>query len=197
MSAEALRLEVGAAAESEPMRSRRAILAAAAGAAGAALATLARPLQVDAGEGDPIRIGRANKGAGTNTTLTTKTGSGGALKIVQNGGGIAVLGQGSSGVGIRGTSLDNTGVSGQSENWVGVGGISENLFGVWAQSTNSYAGFFVNEVFLGGFVDLAEVSTPAAPAAGTARLFVRDDGGKTTLSVILPDGTMVDLAAEA
>ena len=115
MSADPSVLPLGSAEPDPTVRSRRAILAAAAGAAGAVLATIARPLQVDAGAGDPVKIGRANKGAGTNTTLTTNSDSGAAFKAVQNG-------------------------------------------------------------------------------DGTAR--VRDVGGKTTLSVIFADDTLVDLAAE-
>lgn len=186
MSADQTSLDLGGTVPDPALRSRRAILTAAAGAVGAVLATLARPLQVDAGAGDPVRIGRANKGAGTNTTLTTRTDAGAALRIVQNG----------AGAGVRGTSIDGTGVSGQSENWVGLGGISENGFAIWGQSTNNYAGFFVNHVFMGGWIDIEAISPPGASGENQARLYVWDDMGKTTLSVSFPDGSSVDLAAE-
>jgi hypothetical protein len=180
-------LDLGRAVPDPAVRSRRAVLAAATGAAGAVLATLARPLQVDAGAGDPVRIGRANKGAGTNTTLTTSTDSGAAFRAVQNG----------AGAGVRGISIDGTGVAGASENWVGVGGTSENGFAIWGESTNNYAGFFVNQVYLGGWIDVEEITPPGAAGENQARLYVWDDNGKTTLSVAFPDGSSVDLAAEA
>ena len=207
MSADPTILDLGTAIPDPSVRSRRAILAAAAGAAGAVLATLVRPLQADAGAGDPVRIGRANKGAGTNTTLTTNTDAGAAFKAVQNGDGVALRGDANgdgvgvfgvsvAGVGVRGISTEETGVSGFSENWVGVGGTSENLFGVWGQSTNNYAGFFVNQVYVGSFVDMEVIEEPSSAGESQARLFVWDNAGKVTLSVAFPDGSKVDLAAE-
>lgn len=204
MSADHSSLDLGSAVPDPSVRSRRAILAAAAGAAGALLATLARPLQVDAGAGDPVRIGRTNRGGGTNTLLTTNTDAGTAFRVVQKGDGGALRGDAGSGPGVlgvggpgvRGISTNETGVSGASENWVGVGGTSENGFAIWGQSTNNYAGFFVNHVYMGGWIDIEEISPPGAAGENQARLYVRDDNGKTTLSVAFPDGSTVDLAAE-
>lgn len=44
------------------------------------------------------------------------------------------------------------------------------------------------------YFDLIEMTTPATPPANTVRLFCRDVAGVTTLSALMPDSSIVDLA---
>ena len=65
----------------------------------------------------------------------------------------------------------------------GVRGESTIGVGVRGKATTGYAGFFDGRVFTTRYYELAEITTPNAPAANQARLFVRDSGGKTQLCV--------------
>ena len=40
------------------------------------------------------------------------------------------------------------------------------------------------------FIEITEMAAPAAPAANSARLFCRDNGGKTELCVMFSDGSI-------
>jgi hypothetical protein len=97
-----------------------------------------------------------------------------------------------------GSGTQGSGVSGHSTNWVGVGGTSTNGFAIWGESTNNYAGFFVNHVYMGSWIDIQEISEPAAAGPNQARLFTKDNGvGKTQLCVRFPSGATQVLATEA
>lgn len=62
--------------------------------------------------------------------------------------------------------------------------------------TGAYTGKTVG-VDASGFVEMAEVTAPAAPAANTARLFVQDNGsGKTQLAVRFPTGAVQTIVTE-
>lgn len=67
-------------------------------------------------------------------------------------------------------------------------------------SANTFTGlntFMVAQTFQ-GYLDLAEIALPAAPAASVARFFARDDGaGKTQLCVRLNTGAVIVLGTEA
>lgn len=62
-----------------------------------------------------------------------------------------------------------------------VGASTMGLFGRW---------------YMENYMDIVEMAAPAAPAANTARLFVRDVGGKTELSVLFPSGAIQQVAIE-
>jgi hypothetical protein len=62
-----------------------------------------------------------------------------------------------------------------------VGASTMGLFGRW---------------YMENYMDIVEMAAPAAPAANTARLFVRDVGGKTELSVLFPSGAIQQIAIE-
>lgn len=47
-----------------------------------------------------------------------------------------------------------------------------------------------------GFLDVTEISAPAAPGANIARLYVVDNGGKTELVVRFPTGAVQQIAIE-
>jgi hypothetical protein len=110
--------------------------------------------------------------------------------------GCGVRGTSPSGMGVNGSSGSYVGVAGYSDSNDGVQGVSTTGFGVHGLSTSSYAGYFDGPVYGKTHVDLAETATPTAPAANTARLFVRDSGGKTQLCVLFPTGAIQVLAIE-
>jgi len=99
---------------------------------------------------------------------------------------------------IRGESsgAEGTGVSGHSDQWVGVAGTSTDGFAIWGQSGTNYAGFFVNQVYMGSWIDIEEIGDPGAAGPNQARLFTRDNGGKTELCVRFPTGVLQVLASE-
>jgi hypothetical protein len=82
---------------------------------------------------------------------------------------------------------------------VGVRGESPAGFGIYGKTTGTgFAGYFNGKTFMSQFVEIAEMSTPAAPGGNRARLFVRDNGlGKTQLCVRFPTGTVKVLATES
>lgn len=47
------------------------------------------------------------------------------------------------------------------------------------------------------YIDIAEMTAPSNPSANTARLFCRDNGGKTELCVIFPSGSIMQIKIEA
>jgi hypothetical protein len=94
--------------------------------------------------------------------------------------------QGVSGTAVLPPSQAKTGVFGyanQDTTATGVRGESVIGVGVRGKATTGYAGFFDGRVFTTRYYELAEITTPNAPAANQARLFVRDSGGKTQLCV--------------
>jgi len=87
----------------------------------------------------------------------------------------------------------NTGVFGyaiQDTAATGVRGESTIGVGVRGKATTGYAGFFDGRVFTTRYYELAEITTPNAPAANQLRLFARDSGGKTQLCVRFNTGAV-------
>jgi hypothetical protein len=69
--------------------------------------------------------------------------------------------------------------------------------GLYGISSSGYAGYFAGKVFTNKFHEMQEMSTPAAPIANRARLFVRDNGlGKTQLCVRFPTGAVQVIKTE-
>jgi hypothetical protein len=91
------------------------------------------------------------------------------------------------------------GYAAQDANSVGVRGESADGFGLYGKATGTgFAGYFNGKTFMSQFVEIAEMTTPAAPGGNRARLFVRDDGlGKTQLCVRFPTGAVKVLATES
>jgi hypothetical protein len=99
------------------------------------------------------------------------------------------------GVGVRGTTIAGSGVFGYSSSLtipsapakVGVYGYANqdsSAKGIYGESAMGFAGYFAGRVYLSKYQEMAEISTPTAPGANKARLFVRDNGsGKTQLCV--------------
>lgn len=109
--------------------------------------------------------------------------------------------QGYSGPGGLPAAKPKTGVFGyaaQDTSSRGVWGESPAGIGVYGRTTTGFAGYFQGKVFTSSFHEMIEVSTPAAPGANRARLFVRDNGaGKTQLCVRFATGSVKLLAQEA
>jgi hypothetical protein len=81
---------------------------------------------------------------------------------------------------------------------VGVRGESPAGIGVYGKTTGTgFAGYFNGKTFMSQFVEIAEITAPAAPSGNRARLFVRDSGGKTQLCVRFPTGAVKVLATES
>ena len=79
----------------------------------------------------------------------------------------------------------------------GVRGESTIGVGVRGKATTGYAGFFDGRVFTTRYYELGEITTPNAPAANQARLFVKDNGaGKTQLCVRFHTGAVRVLTTE-
>jgi hypothetical protein len=125
------------------------------------------------------------------------TGTGAAIRAY-GGNNVGVRATSDTAVAVRGVSIADTGVSGHSNDWVGVGGTSVDGFAVWGESTNNYAGFFANHVYLGSWVDIAQVAVdPGPPVGDLGRLFIGDAGdGKSRLCVQFPSGAVQVLATE-
>jgi hypothetical protein len=128
-----------------------------------------------------------------------------------------VNGQAEDGIGTSGTSLNGTGVSGGSSHGYGVlgdsgdgdagvyghstsnngvYGFSEQGTGIHGRSDQGYAGVFGGPLFAQTYLEMPESVAPAAPDANSARLFVRDNGGKTQLCVLFPTGAVQVVATE-
>ena len=148
--------------------------------------------------------------------------------VIGEGTEFGVLGTTGNGIGVDGRAADDTsagiGVRGRSQGDTGIGvlGITDDgdvdavavkgigatgvlgsttsgraIHGI-ASTVNGFAGVFEGKVSISRFVDVAEIAGPAAPAADTARLFVRDNGaGKTQLCVRFNTGAVVVLATQA
>jgi hypothetical protein len=69
--------------------------------------------------------------------------------------------------------------------------------GVVGQSSKGYAGYFLGKVYTNKFHEMQEISTPNAPAANKARLFLKDNGsGKTQLCVRFHSGAVQVLSTQ-
>lgn len=68
--------------------------------------------------------------------------------------------------------------------------------GVFGESSKGWAGYFVGRVYLTKYQEMAEVSTPSAPGANKARLFLRESGGKGQLCVRFPTGAVQVIKSE-
>lgn len=122
-------------------------------------------------------------------------------------GGSGVFGYTTYGTGVYGRAgastpspKPSTGVFGYAANSTsarGVWGESTAGIGVYGRATTGFAGYFQGKVFTSSFHELIEITTPAAPGANRARLFVRDVGGKTQLCVRFATGSVKLLAQEA
>lgn len=145
-------------------RSRRALLAGALGGLGGFLASsLGRVSPVAGASGDPVRMGRTNMAAGTNTILQTNS-TGQAFKVLQKGSGSALRGESNAGNGgyllakqgskfgllakngatvngggaaIKAEGGANKGVDGSSTSDVAVQGVSSSWVGVLGSSTSN------------------------------------------------------------
>ena len=91
-----------------------------------------------------------------------------------NGNSTGVLGV--SGVGALPAAKAKTGVYGYANQ-------DSSAKGVYGESPTGWAGYFAGRVYTTKYHEMQEISAPAAPAANHARLFVRDNGGKTQLCV--------------
>ena len=101
---------------------------------------------------------------------------------------------------IVGSSVSKHGVQGKSENGAGVYAVSTNGDGLVARHRTGpgWAGRFHGDVLIQGNCTLKErPSTPAAPTADRAQLFLRDNGsGKSELCVQFATGPVQVLATE-
>ena len=107
--------------------------------------------------------------------------------------------QGFSGEGSLPAAKADTGVFGYANantTATGVRGESAIGVGVRGKATTGYAGFFDGRVFTTRYYELAEITTPNAPAANQARLFLRDSGGKTQLCVRFSSGAVQLIASQ-
>jgi hypothetical protein len=109
------------------------------------------------------------------------------------------------GVGVRGSTASSTAVYGfcgtgsipLPPNNVGVYGRSSAGHGVHGKTDSGFAGYFEGKVYTSKFVEMPEVTAPAAPGGNKARLFVRDDGsGHTQLCVRFNTGGVKVLATQ-
>jgi len=146
------------------------------------------------GSGAAIQaIGNANAGL----EATCDNGNRAAVHGIHEGsGGSAVVGESANGTGVYGSG-GSIGAWGYSAAGKGVYGSSETGTGVYGYSTSGYAGRFEGRVRIASYVDVPETFTPLNPPANTARLFVRDNGGKTQLCIVFPSGSEQIIKTEA
>jgi hypothetical protein len=111
-----------------------------------------------------------------------------------------ILGYSNNGPGDLPTARIKTGVYGyaaQDSTARGVWGESPAGHGIHGKSASGYAGYFAGKVYVSKFQEMPEISTPSAPAANKARLFVRDNGsGKTQFCVRFPTGAVQVIKTE-
>jgi hypothetical protein len=111
--------------------------------------------------------------------------------------GTGVSGGSSYGRGVWGDSVHGeAGVYGHSTSDNGVYGFSEQGTGIHGRSDQGYAGVFGGLLFAQTYLEMPESVAPAAPDPNIARLFVRDNGGKTQLCVLFPTGAVQVVATE-
>jgi hypothetical protein len=141
-----------------------------------------------------------------------------------SGSGIGVEGESSSSIGVRGYSGSATqpaivgwsgGGAGQATGVLGFSGTvgaptaraktgvygyanqDGKAKGIVGESSKGFAGYFLGKVYLSKFQEMKEISTPSAPTANKARLFLKDNGaGKTQLCVRFHSGAIQVLATQ-
>jgi len=98
------------------------------------------------------------------------------------------------------TSRAKTGIYGSADQdgaSKGVWGDSPAGHGLHGSSTSGFAGYFAGKVYTTKFVEMTEISSPAAPGANKARLFLRVNGlGKTQLCVRFQSGSVQVIKTE-
>jgi hypothetical protein len=134
---------------------------------------------------------RGESSSGTGIYGYTQSADNPALRTRNVGNGTGVIGVSGD---VEPLAPTHTGVYGyaqQDSSSIGVWGVSANGHGVHGESGSGWAGYFDGKVFTNRFHEMKEISTPAAPGANKARLFVRDNGsGKTQLCVRFHNGTV-------
>ena len=106
----------------------------------------------------------------------------------------AIHGESDTGIGVVGSSNFNDGVFGVSAGW-GVHGFSNAGSAVFGESPSGWAGDFDGNLRVTDYVQLSEMTAPAGTVNG-ARLFARDNGGKTELCVVFGTGAVQVIATE-
>jgi hypothetical protein len=108
------------------------------------------------------------------------------------------------GIGVAGFTTDlgafgGIGVYGRAVSGYGVTGMSETGSGVRGESSDGYAVDAIGQVRVTRNLDILEMAVPGglAPLSNVARLFVRDNGGKTELCVLFATGSLQVIKAEA
>jgi hypothetical protein len=151
-------------------------------------------------------VGSSTDGTAIYGTSTNDTGVYGATDSQTHAGLYGrATGNGCGAFGYSGSSLPTprakTGVhgyAGQDSGSHGVWGESPTGIGVVGSTTSGYAGYFIGKLFASSFMEMSETTTPPAPVANRARLFVRDNGsGKSQLCVRFHTGAVAVLATEA
>ena len=107
---------------------------------------------------------------------------------------------GFSGGGTFPASKTKTGVYGRAAQDTaskGVWGSSTAGHGIHGEASSGWAGYFDGRLFVKKYVEMVEVGTPSAPGSNHARLFIRDNGGKTQLCVRFHTGSVRVLATQA
>ena len=114
--------------------------------------------------------------------------------------GTGVLGWSTHGVGAPPVGPAKTGVYGyaaQDKFSRGVTGESPAGIGVYGFTSSGYGVYSAGRVYTTKWYEMGEISTPGAPIANRARLFVRDNGlGKTQLCVLFPTGAVQVIKTE-
>jgi len=108
--------------------------------------------------------------------------------------------QGFSGIASIPAAPAKTGVYGsaaQDSASKGVWGSSPAGHGLHGSSSSGFAGYFAGKVYTSKFIEMTEISAPAAPGANKARLFLRVSGtGKTQLCVRFQSGSVQVIKTE-
>jgi hypothetical protein len=97
------------------------------------------------------------------------------------------------------TAKPKTGVYGLADHDGGSHGVwGESPAGRAVQGTSpsGYAGYFQGKVYTTKWYELGEIAAPATPGTTRARLFLRDNGGRTQLCVKFGNGQVKVLASE-
>ena len=98
---------------------------------------------------------------------------------------------------IAASTGNGSGLLARSVSGAGVYAISTSGFGVLGQSETGYAIYAAGRAAVGTYLDMFENAAPVNPPINTARLFVRDNGGKTELCVLFPTGAIQVIKTEA